>query len=116
MNQNHNLSPLPRRLMGIVTIFFGLMGLVLFVAPAWSTANFPWKISPLVAMTMGGWYLGTLLETGIPGTSERIAIDLGENWIWDNYGLVMRRVLDTLAESGIDIKEELAKYKKRFKF
>ena len=65
MNQNHNLSPLPRRLMGIVTIFFGLMGLVLFVAPAWSTANFPWKISPLVAMTMGGWYLGTAVMAGL---------------------------------------------------
>jgi hypothetical protein len=51
--------------MYITTATFGLMGLILFVAPSWSAANFPWKISPMVAMTMGGWYLGTAVMAGL---------------------------------------------------
>ena len=65
MHDNHTLSPLPRGLMYVTTIAFGLMGLVLFVAPDWSAANFSWKISPMVAMTMGGWYLGSAVMAGI---------------------------------------------------
>jgi hypothetical protein len=42
-------------------VLFALIGLVLFVAPEWSAGNFLWKISPFVAMTMGGWYLGSAI-------------------------------------------------------
>ena len=51
MNSKHSLTSLPRGLMYLTTLAFGLMSLVLFVAPAWSAANFSWKISPMVAMT-----------------------------------------------------------------
>lgn len=36
-----------------------VMGLVLFLAPHWASENFAWRISPFVAMTIGGWSLGT---------------------------------------------------------
>lgn len=65
MNVNYVLSSVPRRLMYITTAAFGLMGLVLFVAPNWSATNFSWKISPMVAMTIGGWYLGTAVMAGL---------------------------------------------------
>lgn len=42
----------------VVAALYGLLGIVLFFAPGWSAANFSWKISPFVAMTMGGWCLG----------------------------------------------------------
>jgi hypothetical protein len=59
MNTYQSLSPVSRMLMAVTAIAFGLMGLILFLVPAWSAANFSWKITPLVAMTMGGWYLGS---------------------------------------------------------
>jgi hypothetical protein len=59
MNERRFIQALPRGLMYLTAIVFGLMGLVLFLAPDWSAANFAWNISPLVAMTMGGWYLGS---------------------------------------------------------
>jgi hypothetical protein len=37
---------------------YGLLGATLFVAPTWSSANFAWRVSPFVAMTIGGWCLG----------------------------------------------------------
>lgn len=53
-----SLSTTSRVLAGVQTVLFLALGLVLFVAPGWAAANFPWKVSTFVAMTMGGWYLG----------------------------------------------------------
>ncbi|MCA9999075.1 MAG: hypothetical protein KDE56_25100 [Anaerolineales bacterium] len=52
------ISVTVRRLNVGLAALYGLLGVVLFLAPAWSAANFSWKISPFVAMTMGGWCLG----------------------------------------------------------
>lgn len=52
------LSSLSRKLTFAAGGLFGLLGLVLFIAPTWSSDHFGWKISPLVAITMGAWYLG----------------------------------------------------------
>lgn len=52
------ISPLLRRLTILLAILYAVLGLILFLAPAWSAANFSWKISSFVAMTMGGWCLG----------------------------------------------------------
>lgn len=52
------LSSLSRALLyGLVGIY-AVLGAILYVAPAWSAANFAWKVSPMVAMTIGGWCLG----------------------------------------------------------
>jgi hypothetical protein len=52
------ISLLSRTLIRILAILYTVLGVILFVAPTWSAANFSWKISPFVAMTMGGWSLG----------------------------------------------------------
>jgi hypothetical protein len=41
-----------------VAVLYFLLGVLLFVAPDWASANFAWNVSPLVAMTIGGWCLG----------------------------------------------------------
>jgi|FLYN01.1.fsa_nt_gi hypothetical protein len=53
------LSSTLRLLTRILAVLYAVTGLVLFIAPDWSAANFAWNISPFVAMTMGGWCLGT---------------------------------------------------------
>ena len=52
------LSPASRWLTRILSALYAALGLILFLAPDWSAANFSWKVSPFVAMTMGGWCLG----------------------------------------------------------
>ncbi len=59
MDTKEAISSRATAAMYVTTAAFTIVGLVLFVAPAWSAVNFPWKISPMVAMTMGGWYLGS---------------------------------------------------------
>jgi len=53
------LSPTSRRLVGLTAVVFGLLGALLFLVPGWAADHFPWKVTPFVAMTMGGWYLGS---------------------------------------------------------
>ncbi|MGE0565033.1 MAG: hypothetical protein AB7O50_11020 [Pseudolabrys sp.] len=50
-----------RALLALLIAGHALTGTMLYVAPAWAAANFAWKISPFVAMTMGGWCLGTAI-------------------------------------------------------
>jgi hypothetical protein len=46
-------------LTGAVSAAYALLGAVLFVAPSWAARNFPWHVSSFLAVTMGGWYIGT---------------------------------------------------------
>jgi hypothetical protein len=57
-NSRDALSPVARVLMWTTSVLFLLLGAVLFLAPGWASPNFVWKVSPFVAMSMGGWYLG----------------------------------------------------------
>lgn len=66
------LSPLSRWLVRATGVLFALLGVVLFVQPAWAAAGFPWKITPFVAMTMGGWYLGSAV----------VAFEAARCWRW----------------------------------
>ena len=50
-------------------LFVGV-GLVFFVLPGPSADGFPWRVSPFVAMTIGGWAIGTGL----------IALDAARRW------------------------------------
>jgi hypothetical protein len=52
------LSSLSRSLTYLSAICYLLLGAVLFLAPTWSSGQFPWNVSPLVVMTIGGWCLG----------------------------------------------------------
>ncbi|MFO7170453.1 MAG: hypothetical protein DIU80_020690 [Chloroflexota bacterium] len=52
------LSDNTRKLTYITSGLFFIMGVILFLAHGWAAENFAWTISPFVAMTMGGWYIG----------------------------------------------------------
>jgi len=52
------LSPAARLLTYALAALYAALGAVLFVAPHWAAGNFAWNVSPLVAMTIGGWCLG----------------------------------------------------------
>lgn len=41
-----------------MAVLYALLGVILFIAPEWASANFAWNVSPMVAMTIGGWCLG----------------------------------------------------------
>jgi hypothetical protein len=43
----------------VAVVAFGIFGAVSFVAPAWAAQNFPWSVGPFLAMSIGGWTLGT---------------------------------------------------------
>lgn len=68
------LSPTSRLLTRVVAVLFALLGLVMFVAPGWVSPNFLWRVSPFVAMTMGGWYIGSAV----------LAWDAARVWRWSN--------------------------------
>lgn len=38
---------------------YALLGVILFFMPTHAAGNFAWRISPFIAMTIGGWCLGT---------------------------------------------------------
>ena len=71
MDVNQGVSSKARLLIYVTAAAFGLMGLLLFILPTWSAANFSWKISSIVAMTMGGWYLGTAVMAGLVAFHRR---------------------------------------------
>ena len=52
------ITPLTRTSLRVSAVLYAALGVVLFAAPDWSAANFAWKISAFVAMTMGGWCIG----------------------------------------------------------
>jgi hypothetical protein len=52
------LSATSRTLTRLSAICYLLLGTVLFLAPQWSTGQFPWNVSSFVVMTIGGWCLG----------------------------------------------------------
>jgi hypothetical protein len=57
--QAHAISPGLRIIAYLTCAAHALTGAVLFVVPSWASEHFAWRVSPLVAMTIGGWCLGT---------------------------------------------------------
>ena len=43
----------------VAAIAFGIFGAAAFLAPGWASQNFPWSVGPFLAMSIGGWSLGT---------------------------------------------------------
>lgn len=71
MNGENRLANFSLWLIAAAVVGFTVIGLALFIAPAWAAVNFPWKISPFVAMTMGGWYLGSAVMAGLAAVYRR---------------------------------------------
>ena len=87
------ISPLSRTLIRVLAVLYTVLGVILFVAPTWSAANFSWKISPFVAMTMGGWSLGnafTAWETARIGRWSLVYANVVYLWV---FGLLEAVVL-----------------------
>lgn len=52
------LHPRTRVAIRIGALLYIALGLVMFAAPAWAASVFPWTVTPMLAMTIGGWALG----------------------------------------------------------
>lgn len=53
------ISPALRVGLLVLAVAYAVLGGLLYVAPAWASGHFAWRISPFTAMTVGGWCLGT---------------------------------------------------------
>jgi hypothetical protein len=69
------LSRLSRLLTAATAVGSGVLGLLLFLAPGWAAPRFAWSVSELVAMSIGGWFLGNAIW------AARIARD----WNWARW-------------------------------
>jgi hypothetical protein len=67
-----SLSATTRALMWLAAVLFAVLGVVLFCAPSWAADNFPWEVSHFVAMTIGGWSIGTAAWAAIGARSARV--------------------------------------------
>jgi len=66
------LTPTLRSITRLLVALYTILGIILFLAPGWAAANFAWRISPFVAMTIGGWCLGNAF----------IAWKISKVWRW----------------------------------
>jgi hypothetical protein len=69
------LAPKTRAAIRIGSLLYLALGLVLFAAPEFAASAFPWTVTPLVAMTIGGWLLGNgaaLWFASAPGPATRV--------------------------------------------
>jgi hypothetical protein len=74
------MTSLARTLLGAAGATMVATGAVFFGAPNYSADNFPWNVSPFVAMTIGGWAVGTGL----------IALSAWRTWSFDRvYPLLL---------------------------
>lgn len=54
-----------RRFLTVIACAYALLGTILYLAPGWASGHFAWRVSPFVAMTIGGWCLGTAMAAFI---------------------------------------------------
>ncbi|MDP9329885.1 MAG: hypothetical protein M3P11_04500 [Actinomycetota bacterium] len=52
------LGDVARQLTLISAAAFAVLGVILFVAPAWAATRFAWTVTPFMTMTIGAWCLG----------------------------------------------------------
>ena len=48
-----------RTLLLVAAALFLVIGIPFFLAPDWAASEFPWRVGPFLAQTIGGWSLGT---------------------------------------------------------
>ncbi len=73
MSEPAVFGPATRTLAGLAAVLFAVLGVILFAAPGWAADRFAWKVSDFVAMTIGGWSLGTAVFAGMIAAVPRIA-------------------------------------------
>lgn len=68
-----------RRLLWVAAAALGIFGFGAFANPDWAAGAFPWKVGPLLAMTIGGWALGTSALGAMAASTSRLDRTLGMN-------------------------------------
>jgi hypothetical protein len=92
MNHPVSLSSSLRWLMYLSAALYLLVGLTMFLAPAWAASNFAWSVSPFVAMTIGAWCIGNAV----------IAFESARMWRWAvTYPALIYLWAFALAETGV---------------
>jgi hypothetical protein len=69
-----------------------IFGALAFVLPNWASTDFPWKVGPFLAMTIGGWALGTAGVAALAARSSRQDRILGMNvylWLFGSLQLLV---------------------------
>jgi hypothetical protein len=69
------LAPKTRAAIRIGSLLYLALGILLFAAPQFAASEFPWNVSPLGLMTIGGWLLGNgiaLWFASAPGPAPRV--------------------------------------------
>ena len=92
------LSPGSRALAWILAALFAVTGAVMFVAPTWASANFAWNVSPMVAMTIGGWCLGNAWAAFVVARRWRFSLVASGLLYLALFGLIETGVLIAFAD------------------
>jgi hypothetical protein len=69
------LAPKTRAAIRIGSLLYLALGVVLFAAPGFAASEFPWNVSSLGLMTIGGWLLGNGIAmwfASAPGPAPRV--------------------------------------------
>jgi hypothetical protein len=87
------LSNTSRQFAWALAGLYALLGAIMFVAPTWASANFAWNISPMVAMTIGGWCLGNAWAAFIVARRATIVLVASGLAYLSLFGLIEAGVL-----------------------
>lgn len=72
-----------RSLQWLGVVALAIFGGVAFAAPGWAVGEFPWGVGPIMAMTMGGWGIGTAAIAALAASQSRQDRILGLNvYLW----------------------------------
>ena len=72
-----------RRLLRVAAAALAIFGFGAFALPDWAAGAFPWKVGPVLAMTIGGWALGTSAFAAMAASTSRLDRTLGMNaYLW----------------------------------
>jgi hypothetical protein len=58
LSPSSTLGGLARQLTLVSAAAFAVIGLIMFIAPAWAAPRFAWSVTPFMTMTIGAWCLG----------------------------------------------------------
>jgi hypothetical protein len=72
-----------KRLLWVAAAALAVFGVLAFGLPEWAASDFPWKVAPSLAMTIGGWALGTAGVAALAARASRLDRILGMNvYLW----------------------------------
>lgn len=92
MDRPVSLSSYSRGFTYLTAVLFLLVGVTMFLFPAWTASNFAWKVSPFVAMTIGAWGIGNAV----------IAYESARIWRWAViYPALIYLWLFAMMETGV---------------